>query len=155
MTTVYFIKFILVVCVAFISNKNLQKSHIYKMSRCIQCIYVALDLLLKQNVLFCHLSLFFFCTSDLNRTMQLTFSSNVFSFLKYTTYITLIFEKTLVGCTRYLQPLCWHQISKDTLHSQNAKREECSLTRTLCIHLFTDKSILTPSSLLCLSQPTL
>lgn len=54
----------------------------------------------------------------------------------------------------YLQPLCWHQISKDTLHSQNAKREECSLTFTLCIHLFTDKSILT-LSVLCLSQPTL
>lgn len=30
MTTVYFINWILVVCVALDSNKNLQKSHMYK-----------------------------------------------------------------------------------------------------------------------------
>lgn len=136
MTTVYFIKLILVVCVAFISNKNLQKSHIYKMSHCcIQCICVALDLFLKQDVLSPFITCFFFffahqtLIAQCNLLKRSTFSSNIFSFLKYTTYITHIFfyfKNSIVGCTMYLQPLCWHQISKDTLHSQNAKREECS-----------------------------
>lgn len=45
MTTVYFIKLILVVCVAFNSNKNLQKSHIYK--NVILFMFITLDLFLQ------------------------------------------------------------------------------------------------------------
>lgn len=98
------------------------------MSHCISCICFALDLFLKQNVLFPTYHLFLHIR--LNRTMQFTEKIDIFikhfSFLKYTTYITLIFfKKSIVDCTMYLQPFCWHQISKDTLHSQNAKREEC------------------------------
>lgn len=45
MTTVYFIKWILVVCVALDSNKNLQKSHIYK--NVILIVFITLDLFLQ------------------------------------------------------------------------------------------------------------
>lgn len=45
MTTVYFIKWILVVCVALDSNKNLQKSHIYK--NVILIMFITLDLFLQ------------------------------------------------------------------------------------------------------------
>lgn len=45
MTTVYFIKWILVVCVALDSNKNLQKFHIYK--NVILILFITLDLFLQ------------------------------------------------------------------------------------------------------------
>lgn len=95
MTTVYFIKWILVVCVALDSNKNLQKSLIYKnvILSCLSLLFYFFN------------KMYFFpnerilSTSDFHHTMQLTEKTNIFFFVlnicisfffKYTTYTTFI-----------------------------------------------------------------
>lgn len=77
MTTVYFIKWILVVCVALDSNKNLQKSLIYKnvILSCLSLLFYFFN------------KMYFFpnerilSTSDFHHTMQLTEKTNIFFFV--------------------------------------------------------------------------
>lgn len=78
MTTVYFIKSILVVCVALDSNKNLQKSpHIYKMP-----FWSGLSLFIYfYNKRYVFPTELIVSTSDFHHTMQLTEKTDIFFLL--------------------------------------------------------------------------
>lgn len=93
MTTVYFIKLILVVCVALDSNKNLQKIHIYK--NLILILFITLDLFFTIKCTFSPFNAFltlqtFIIQCNLLKDQYFFVLNICIFFFKYTTYTTFI-----------------------------------------------------------------